>query len=185
MLLDDMAERRNETTAQEIETYYETHLDDFTQKEMVRSRQIVVPTREKALNIRSLILQGHDFSEMATTHSLSPDRMEGGDLGFFAKGELPEEFDVVFNLKNGEISPVIESGYGFHLFKVEERQPEKMMERAEADEKIKTILTQQKWKQRFLEYMIALRKKSKININYAILLAPESPSPAEDERPGQ
>ena len=183
ILLDEMAEQKNEPTEQEIETYFKTHLSDFTQKEMVRSRQIVVSTREKALNIRGLILQGHDFSQMATTHSLSPDRMEGGDLGFFAKGELPEEFDVVFNLENGEISPVIESGYGFHLFRVEERQPEQMMKRAEADEKIKTILTQQKWKQRFSEFMTTLREKSKININYAILLTSESPSLAEYEGP--
>ena len=71
-----------------------------------------------------LLRQGEDFAKVAKEHSLSPDREQGGDLGFFAKGEMPPEFDaIVFKLAPGRISDLVQSDYGFHIFLVAHRKP--------------------------------------------------------------
>ncbi len=65
------------------------------------------------------------FAELAREFSDDPGSAEiGGDLGFFEKGLMPLKFDeIVFNLKEGEISPIIKTEYGFHIAKLENIKP--------------------------------------------------------------
>ena len=128
-------------------------------------------------------MNGRDFSEIATLHSTSPDRFDGGDLGFFSMGEMPEEFDMVFGLKVGEISPVIQTGYGYHIFLVDEHLPARILNPDEAAERIRTTLIQNRRKSRYSGYVADLRQNAKININYSILFASQSRNPAMQERP--
>ena len=58
------------------------------------------------------------FSGLAKEYSLGPEGIQGGDLGYFEAGQMPEEFDDVFKLKINKISDIIRTPYGFHLFKV-------------------------------------------------------------------
>lgn len=170
-LTEKVIDREIEITNQEIEDHFRIHRDNFKQDEMVRARQIVVRTHEEAVEIRDLILNGSDFMEIAATHSLSPDRLEGGDLGFFTQGEMPEEFDVVFDLNIGEISPVIQTGYGYHLFRVEEHQPSRDLSLKEATDEIRADLAQRKRNSRFTGYINTLRQKARIRINSSILFS--------------
>jgi peptidyl-prolyl cis-trans isomerase C len=176
-LTEKVIDREIEITDQEIEDYFRVHRDNFKQDEMVRARQIVVGTHEQAVKIRDLILNGSDFMEIAATHSLSPDRFEGGDLGFFTKGEMPEEFDVVFDMNTGEISPIIQTGYGYHLFRVEEYQPSRDLNLKEAKDEIREDLTQRKRNIRFMRYINTLRQKAQIKINSSILFSSQFRNP--------
>jgi peptidyl-prolyl cis-trans isomerase C len=160
-----------EVTDKEIEEYYKTHQKDFQQKETVRARQIVVGNQEEARQIQKHLRDGADFSETAMARSMSPDKIEGGDLGFYSKGEMPEEFDVVFTLKVGQLSPIVKSPYGYHLFILEERRLAKTLTLAESSKQIRRLLTQHKQEARFKEWTAGLRQKAKIRINYPLLNA--------------
>ncbi len=102
--------------------YYRENKDEFTRPEQVRARMIVVSTEEQARAIRDK-LTPDGFAAAAKDVSLSPEGKNGGDLGYFGKGDMPGEFEeVVFGLKPGEISPVVKTDYGFHIFLVEDRR---------------------------------------------------------------
>ncbi len=105
--------------------YYKKHPDEFKTPERVRALQIVVNTEEKARDILKQLKRGSYFRRLAKKYSLSPDARDGGDLGYFSRGEMPEEFErVVFSLKKGELSDVIKSPYGYHIFKlIDKKKP--------------------------------------------------------------
>ena len=98
--------------------YYEKHREEFVVAEQVRVRQIVVKDHKDAESILRKLKRGDPFDELARRYSLGPEAEEGGDLGFFGRGEMPEEFDVVFSLQEGEISDIVQSPYGYHIFQV-------------------------------------------------------------------
>lgn len=168
-LISQMVDSQISVTEKEIADYYKAHRKQFQQKERVRVRQIVVATQEEARQIRQLLISGQDFGEIAKARSLSPDKVQGGDLGFFAKGEMPEAFDVVFTQGKGKLSPIVKSSYGYHLFKVEGRQTGKALTLTEATERIRTLLAEDKREGKFLEWVTGLRQKAKIRINYPLL----------------
>jgi peptidyl-prolyl cis-trans isomerase C len=169
----------------EVQTYYDQHAKDFVHPDEVRARQIVVAKEETARSIRLQLIQGADFASMAKSYSLSPDKEQGGDLGFFAKGDMPEEFDIVFSLGVGKISPIVKTAYGYHIFKVEERHPAKPMTPSEAAERIRAQLTQERREQSFAAWVAGLKEKVRITVNYRILYQPlglpdSTPEPVHD-----
>lgn len=168
-LISQRVDSQISVTEKEITDYYKDHRKQFQQKERVRLRQIVVATQEEAHQIRQLLIRGQDFGEIAKARSLSPDKVQGGDLGFFAKGEMPEEFDVVFTLGAGKTSPIVKSAYGYHLLKVEGHQTGKALTLTEATERIRTLLAEDKREGKFLEWVAGLRQTAKIRINYPLL----------------
>ncbi|MBX7147688.1 peptidyl-prolyl cis-trans isomerase [bacterium] len=112
-------------TNQEIADYYKDHLKEMKEPESVKVRHLVTNTKEKADDIRKKLVAGENFAKMAILHSLSPDRAEGGELDYFIRGTHPKEFDeACFKLAPGELSPVIKSPYGYHIFKLIDKRPE-------------------------------------------------------------
>ncbi len=163
---------RVSVTPEAVEAYYAEHASEFEQKEQVRARQIVVATEDEAKRLRDQLVAARpasSFEELASNHSLSPDRAQGGDLGFFARAELPEEFDVVFDLAPGQISRVVKSAYGYHIFKLIEKRPKKRLTLVEAGEAIRTRLLQQQRERRFAEWLAGLRQKAQVKINLELL----------------
>lgn len=154
----------------ELKKYYNTHRGEFDRKEEARVRQIVVAKEEEAEAIRKDLVSGADFAKLAQEKSLTPDKVKGGDLGFFAKGSsMPEDFDVVFTLRVGEISKVIKTPYGFHIFKVEEKRPARKMSYIDAVSEIKANLMQEKREMRYREWLAELRTKKGVKIDYDAL----------------
>jgi peptidyl-prolyl cis-trans isomerase C len=169
-------------TDEEIQAHYKEHPGDFVQPEEVRARQIVVANVETANAIREQAMQGADFAALAKAHSLSPDKAQGGDLGFFARGDMPEEFDVVFNLGVGQISPIVKTAYGHHIFKVEERHPARPLSPSEAADRVRAQLTQERREQLFAAWVAGLKAKARITVNDQILFQPLGPFAASRGR---
>jgi peptidyl-prolyl cis-trans isomerase SurA len=104
-------------------------------------RQIViVPKPDSAAKARALTLaeslvvvlrKGADFAELAKKYSAdSISRAQGGELGWFRRGVMVKEFeDVAFRLRPGDISPVVETEFGFHIIQVERIQPADILAR--------------------------------------------------------
>lgn len=149
----------------EIRSYYNTNKDQFQQPLQVRARQIVVATEEEANALRDRILKGESFEEIAQVHSLSPDAKNGGDLGIFSKGQMPEEFDdVVFRYREGTVSKVVQSPYGFHIFMVEKRILPRTLNIDEVREEIVSRIFRGRQESFFKEWLDSLKRQAKITI---------------------
>lgn len=157
-------------TDEEIEAWLEEHGDELEEPEQVRAAQIVVRTEEEAVRIRERLLEGDSFDELARAESLSPDGKNGGDLGFFGRDDMPPPFgEVCFALEPGEISEVVSSPYGFHVFQLIERRaastPGPEEKRAEAAR----LLRRQKEAQAQQALLVRLRGAAQIVIDEAAL----------------
>lgn len=154
----------------EIKEYYEQNKKEFYQPPQTRALQIVVETEEEAYRILEELSLGKDFKKLAKEKSISPDAARGGDLGFFGKGEMPEEFDeAVFKLEKNETSDVVRTPYGFHIFKVIDKRKGGIKSLSDVKEKIKAKLLMQKQDEQFIRWIEGLRKKSKITVNEELL----------------
>ncbi|MCC7344637.1 MAG: peptidyl-prolyl cis-trans isomerase [Deltaproteobacteria bacterium] len=158
-----------EVTEEAVKKYYEEHPEEFKVPESVRVRQIVTDTKEKAESILRRLRQGENFAKLAKDLSLSPDRREGGDLGFIPRGSFPREFEVCFTMNPGEISPIIPSLYGFHLFKVIEKAPGRTQDLTEVSNKIFMQLKQRAREQYLKSLLERLRSQAKIEIHRDVL----------------
>jgi hypothetical protein len=113
-------------TAEQLERYYRDHQGEFVVDDRIRLLEILVHDEEQAAQVRSRLRPGdfRTFRSLARGHSSGLTAEQGGDLGTFEPGELPEMFErAVFKLKLGQISSVLRSEHGYHIFMVEEVIP--------------------------------------------------------------
>jgi parvulin-like peptidyl-prolyl isomerase len=105
----------------------------------------------QAEDLRKRALAGEDFGKLADEYSRGPGVGQGGDLGYFKKGQMAKEIEeVAFSLKPGEVSQPFRAGAGIHLIKVEEHtQPGQQELSKEAAEEIKRQLYNEALKQRY------------------------------------
>lgn len=158
-------------TDAEIDAWLEQNPDFLRSRpERVRASQIVVKTEEEARRILAELRKGASFSEMAARHSLSPDAKVGGDLGWFARGEMPPAFEeVCFHLAPGRVSDVVESEYGFHLFLVQERERGQEVDEAERRREAEARILRDKMLAAQAEFLARLRTEAKIEVNEKVL----------------
>lgn len=154
---------------QEIQAYYSKYKEEFQKGEQVRALHIMVETEDEARRILKKLRKGESFSELAKGHSLSPEGSTGGDMGFFEAGTMPKGFDDVFKLQIGKVSGIIHTTFGYHIFKVKEKKPERSMNFEEAKEVIHSKLLRQEQEQAFQKWVEAIKDKSEIIIDYEIL----------------
>lgn len=121
--------------------------------------------RSEAEALRADLLGGADFKELAIRYSDGPEAKDGGDIGYFADGELMPELDrAVSAMKAGDISPVIEQKGGFTLLKVEEIKDTETVPFDEAKEMIQETIYQEKLGARYEAWIKELREKAFVEI---------------------
>lgn len=126
-------------TEDELEVYYRQNLERYLTQEEVRVSQIFIEpssheaAREAYLALRTVrkeLLAGKDFDEAAREHGSDEER--DIDLGFMKQGQtMPEVEAITFSMEIGEISPIVATHYGFHLFKVTDRKDPAPIPRSE------------------------------------------------------
>ena len=157
-------------TDAEVEEYFEANRDQFDRPVQVRARQIVVSDEAKGQELLGLLRQGQLFAEIAAEYSLSPDAMQGGDLGFFGRGEMPPEFDnIVFDLPVNRLSDLVKSEYGYHIFLVEEKRKATRLSKKEATEEIVSILEGRKKEEVYLAWLQDMRARAELTVDWAQL----------------
>ncbi len=161
--------RNVSVSAAEIRRSYQSNQDRFHRPDQVRVRQIVVSTEPEAVGILEQLRGGADFVALAKKKSTAPEASAGGDLGYFARGEMPAEFNLVFGLRKGELSSVVKSPYGFHIFRLEDRKPAGTRSLEEVSEEIGRALLQEKQDERFRQWFKELRSRTKFEVNYQAL----------------
>ena len=125
-------------STKEVKDFYQTYEDSIPdQPEAVKLSHILLPIdtsaatldslKRKAEGILKLVKKGQDFAQLAATYSDDPSGKEGGDLGFFKKGDMIPRFEeVAFTLKPGEVSDVVQTEFGYHIIKVEEKKGDRV-----------------------------------------------------------
>ncbi|OQY48305.1 MAG: hypothetical protein B6242_02800 [Anaerolineaceae bacterium 4572_78] len=105
-----------------------------TTKLQAHARHILVDTEDEVFTVTQRLANGDDFASVAMEFSKDPgSAQDGGDLGWFTKGTMVEEFDnVAFSLPVGEISEPVQSEFGFHIIEVIARE-ERPLEGSDLD----------------------------------------------------
>ena len=164
-------------TDKEIQEYYQKNIDLFKQPFQMQVSQIFIQSDPKGGDSRKKELRGkaekilknlkddQDFADLAREYSDGPTKNKGGDLGYLRKGQLEKQFESkIFALKKGEITDVIETDYGFHIFKVTDIKPETILAYENVKEKVKKFLVDEKAKKEADEYARKLREKTDVKI---------------------
>jgi peptidyl-prolyl cis-trans isomerase C len=130
-------------------SFYDTQVGGAKPEEEVRARHILLESKEKAREVFEKIAHGDDFVELAKRYSRDPDtKNQGGDLGFFARGQMPPPFEeAVFKLANGEVAQPFQTQFGWHVARLDERREQPPPAFEEVKDRIRTTIIHQKAKQ--------------------------------------
>ncbi|MBW1763522.1 MAG: peptidyl-prolyl cis-trans isomerase [Deltaproteobacteria bacterium] len=146
------------TTFQEVKRYFDAHEEEFKQTRMVQVRQVVVPSEKEAQSVYKRLKDGSDMAELAKELSITPDADNEGIMGWFSKGDLEESMDkAIFSLSVGDISKVLKTPYGYHIFCVTESRPGGERDLSEVIEEIETRLMLQKREKFFKTWLNDMR----------------------------
>jgi len=157
--------------------FYDENIEKFKQPETVQASHILIgvdakasaeeksKAKEKAAALLKRAKAGEDFAALAKSDSTCPSAQQGGNLGFFAKGQMVPAFETAaFSLKPGEISDVVETQFGYHIIKVTDKKPAGTVPLADAKKEIVNYLKIQKIQQDITAFVDKLRKEGKIEI---------------------
>ena len=154
----------------EAKKYYEAHKDRFKKGRMVKAYHIMVATEEEAKAMYDRIKsRKKSFSELAKIYSLASDVSAGGDLGYFEVDQMPEEFNTISRLKKGQVSDVIKTPYGYHIFKVVDIKAPKQLSFLESQDAIYDQFSINEQSNTFEKWLEELKNNSNIKINENVL----------------
>jgi peptidyl-prolyl cis-trans isomerase C len=162
---------------EESKKFYDENIDKFKQPESVRASHILIgvdakatdadkkKAREKAETVRRDLAGGADFSKLAKQNSTCPSSQQGGDLGYFGRGQMVPAFEqVAYTLKPGEISDVVETQFGYHIIKVVDKKDASTMSYKDAKIRIDDYLKNQKLNAAVTSFLDETRKTAKIEV---------------------
>lgn len=164
-------------TEEDARAFYTQNPDKFSRSESIKASHILIgvdsgaapdekkKAAEKAAKLRKELAGGADFATLAKSNSTCPSGQQGGDLGFFGKGQMVPAFETAaYSLKSGEISDVVETPFGYHIIKLTEKKPAETISFKEAQPRIEEYLKGQKVNSAVGEYLSEARKTAKIEI---------------------
>lgn len=149
-------------TPEALQAAYVAFSAQFQGQEEVHARHILVASEDEAKAVKAELDGGKDFAELAMAKSTDPSAQQnGGDLGFFAKGMMVKPFeDAAFAMNAGEVSAPVQSDFGWHVIKVEEKR----MSQPPSIEQVTPQLQQQLMFQNFETAVAALKQEITIDI---------------------
>lgn len=163
---------------QEVRAFYDNNPETFSMPEQVRASHILImvdqqateadkqQARAKADDLLKQIKAGADFAKLAQEQSGCPSSKQGGDLGFFGKGQMVKPFeDAAWAMKPGEVSNVVETQFGYHIIKLTEKRAKDKMPFDALKGRIAESLKQRKIGEQVTALMEAAKKSAKIENN--------------------
>jgi hypothetical protein len=150
----------------ECQAYYNQNKHLYTRNKQILLHQILLKDQKRAFEIKQVLDSEPDrFEEFARSDSKSPEAKKDGVMGFFELGQLPQEIETfVFSLKQKDISQVIESPYGFHIFKVSQIRESQKVYFDQVKEEIKNNLLSGKLRTAYEAFLMDLKKNSAITL---------------------
>lgn len=176
-ILNDDIIKKIDVTDDDIKLYYSTRKDNFKAPETVKARHILLRVkrdasdeekkqlREKAEGVLKRAKAGEDFVKLVTEFSEDASKSVGGDLGYISKGKTVKPFEeAAFAMKPGEISGIVESKFGYHIIKVEDRKPAGVQPLEEVRDKIKQTIFESRQSTQVKEYLDQALKDAKVEL---------------------
>jgi parvulin-like peptidyl-prolyl isomerase len=164
---------------EEISHFYEENQDRFKTPEKRRASVILIKTpkskgsegeaaaKKKLDSIRTQVVNGAEFDDLAQRFSQDSLAKKGGDLGFFTATEMFSPFSSrAFKLKVGDVSEVFKTGHGYHLLKVTDEKPAEIKSLAEAHDEILSIFKRRKTGKATMDYLEELKKSATIKVYF-------------------
>ena len=166
---------------EEMKKYYNEHKKEYY-KDEVKASHILISTvdknnkplsevkkkeaKKKAEEVLKKVKSGQEFSELAKEYSDDKgSAVQGGDLGYFTKGQMVPEFEkAAFNLKVGEVSDIVETQFGYHIIKVYDKVDEQLPF-DDVKDQIKNTLTEDK----YISSIEEISKKAKVEKNENVI----------------
>ena len=159
----------------EVRAYYDSNPVFFKQAEQVRASHILVrvdpkkdpsqkaESRKKIVDIQQKLRKSEDFSALAKEYSQCPSGSEGGDLGYFQRGQMVKPFEqATFALGPGEVSDIVETKLGYHLIRLTDKKPESVVPYEDIKDRIGQHLKQEKAEKDVVSYVQNLEEKAKV-----------------------
>ncbi|MBU1912215.1 MAG: peptidylprolyl isomerase [Candidatus Omnitrophica bacterium] len=156
---------------------YETNKDKLNVPDEVKASHILIKAGEKATPeerqkakekidaLRARLMSGEDFAKLAKENSEDGSAANGGDLGFFRKGEMVKPFeDAAFGLEKDQISPVIETQFGYHIIKAIDKKAAHTLTYEEVSKDIENFLMNKNKRDQVNKTVEGLKKGAKIDI---------------------
>lgn len=110
---------REATTEEKLRERYEQIVEEMEPAEEARASHILVEEKARAEELMAELEDGAEFAELASEHSTGPTGEQGGDLGWFEKGQMVEPFaEAVFGAETGALVGPVETQFGWHVIKV-------------------------------------------------------------------
>jgi peptidyl-prolyl cis-trans isomerase C len=165
---------RSNITDETAKAVYDEQIGNLQAEVEVRARHILVETEEKAAEVIEKLEGGADFVELARTESTGPSGPNGGDLGYFVRGQMVEPFaTAAFELEVGAISKPVQTQFGWHVIKLEDRRDRQPPSFDQVKDQVKASMVRQILQERMAE----LRGAASIEVLDESLQLPEAEQP--------
>jgi peptidyl-prolyl cis-trans isomerase C len=149
----------------EVAAYYEAHREELQSPETVALRQILVPTLNEARDVRRRLQKDpRSFPVLAQTVSRGPEASAGGVMGRFSRGQLPPDLErAAFALAPGRISEPVPTPFGYHVLRLDEKQPSRQPTLEESRDEIRSRLRREKTDAKIQQFVAGLMARAKVN----------------------
>lgn len=163
-------EAESQVSDADLQKFYEQNKDKFKSGEQMRASHILVKTEKEAKEILAQIKAGGNFEELAKKNSVDSSSAKGGDLGWFGKGSMVPAFEkAALSLKEGQISGVVKSDFGFHIIKLTGKRAAGIRPLEEVKDQIKGAIMPTKQQEVFQKIKEELKKTAKISVKEDVL----------------
>jgi peptidyl-prolyl cis-trans isomerase C len=177
-VIDSQVSAKVSVADSDVESFYKQNLDRFKEGDAVHASHILIAVprdadaaakaqaRGKAQQVLKAVKAGGDFAAIARAQSMDPGSAQnGGDLGFFPKGQMDPAFEqAAFALKPGATSGIVETPFGFHIIKVLEKRGPRTAPLAEVAPQVKQFLENQQRDAKLQAFVAASKAKSRIEV---------------------
>jgi len=147
---------------EEIDDYYKKNKREFLKPEMIKVSQILLDAEDEAVSVLKKVKDAPKelFGETARLISVGVEAKNNGEMGIFELGQLPHKMEkIIFALKVGEVSQVVESSYGFHIFRLDDKYPAELLSKEEIASEIKVKIFDIKVRDFMGKYIKDLKSK--------------------------
>ena len=163
-------EVESKVSDEDMKKFYEQNKDKFKSGEQIKASHILVKTEKEAKDLLAKLKAGGNFEELAKKNSVDSSSAKGGDLGWFGKGSMVPAFEkAALALKEGQISDIVKSDFGFHIIKLTGKRPAGIRPFEEVKEQIKGAIMPTKQQEVFQKIKDELKKTAKITIKEDVL----------------
>lgn len=170
--LHDLVAGKTSVSDKECEEYYKEHLGDYVQNDTVRVSEILVDDLSLAQKLLAMLkAKAHkNFADLARVYSKGASAADGGYLGSFKRGELPQEFEkAIFILTPGTSSKIVSTKYGYHIFNVQQKIPAHQQKLIEVHDQIREKLMLEREREIIDRELESLRQNMPVVIHREIL----------------